>query len=139
MQRIVIDTNVIVSALIGSGHPKKIIHDFVFGKKVIVCISAEIFAEYIEVLNRERFSKYPEFLTKAEIVLNKIEELSQKYFPEKAVTVIKDDKDNRFLELAEAADAEFLITGNINDFTMKQFGKTKIVSPEEYVNHFYTD
>jgi putative PIN family toxin of toxin-antitoxin system len=82
MQRVVIDTNVIVSALIGSGYPRQIIYDFVFGKKVIVCYSSDAYAEYVEVLNRDRFSKYPEFVTKAEIILNKIEELSLKYFPE---------------------------------------------------------
>lgn len=137
MQRIVIDTNVIVSALIGSGHPKKIIYDYVFGKKIIVCSSAEVFSEYVEVLSRERFTMYPEFVSKVEIVLNKIEELAIKFLPERTIAVIKDEKDNRFLELAEAADAGFLITGNTNDFTMLQYGKVKIVTPDEYVNHFF--
>ena len=81
MQKIVIDTNVIVSALIGSGYPTQIIFDLVFEKKVIVCSSSEIFAEYIEVLHRERFMKYTGFITNAEIVLSKIDELSIKYTP----------------------------------------------------------
>ena len=112
---------------------------FVFGKKIMVCLSAIVFAEYVEVCNRERFSKYPEFLVKAEIVLNKIEELSEKFFPESVIAIIKDEKDNRFLELAVSAGAEFLITGNTNDFTMKQYGKTKIVTPAEYVNQFFSE
>ncbi len=112
MLRVVIDTNVIVSALIGSGYPRQVIYDFIFGKKVIVCYSADVYAEYVEVLNRDRFSKYPAFVTKAEIILNKIEELSLKYFPESRLNIIKDEKDNRFLELAVASEADFLITGN---------------------------
>jgi predicted nucleic acid-binding protein len=35
MQKTVIDTNVIVSALIGSGYPAQIIFDLVFGKKLL--------------------------------------------------------------------------------------------------------
>jgi putative PIN family toxin of toxin-antitoxin system len=81
MQKVVIDTNVIVSALIGSSYPTQIIFNLVLGKKVIVCSSFEVFAEYVEVLHRERFSKYPQFLTKAEIVLNQIDELSLKFIP----------------------------------------------------------
>ncbi|MEP7129234.1 MAG: putative toxin-antitoxin system toxin component, PIN family [Chitinophagales bacterium] len=139
MQRIVIDTNVIVSALIGSANSQKIIYDFVFGKKVIVCSSPQEFSEYVEVLNRDRFAKYPEFVTKAEIVLNKIQELSLKFFPDIGIHIINDEKDNRFLELAAAAGAGFVITGNSKDFTMAMYDKTKIVSPAEYVNQHFSE
>ncbi len=67
MQKIVVDTNVIVSALIGSGYPTQIIFDIVLGKTVIVCSSFEVFEEYIEVLHRERFAKYPRFLQKPKL------------------------------------------------------------------------
>ncbi len=93
MQKIIIDTNVIVSALIGSGYPAQIIFDIVLGKKVIVCSSLEVFAEYIEVLHRERFARYPQFLTKAEIVLNKIDELALKFIPLIKLHVIDDKSD----------------------------------------------
>jgi predicted nucleic acid-binding protein len=53
------------------------------------------------------------------------------------LNIIKDEKDNRFLELAVASDADFLITGNTNDFTMNQYGKTKIATPEEFINTYF--
>ena len=62
MQKIAFDTNIIVSALIGSDYPTQIVFDLVLGKKVIVCSSAEIIKEYIEVLHREKFMKYSGFL-----------------------------------------------------------------------------
>ncbi len=96
MQKTVIDTNVIVSALIGSGYPAQIIFDLVFGKRIIVCSSFEVYKEYIEVLHRERFAKYPQFLTKAEIVLNKIDELSLKFIPSVKLQIINDKPDNKF-------------------------------------------
>lgn len=107
MQRIVIDTNVIVSALIGSSYPTQIIFDLVFGKKVSVCLSSEIFAEYIEVLHRQKFIKYTGFVANAEIVLTKIDELSVKYTPTTKLAIIKDKSDNRFLELGITANADF--------------------------------
>ncbi len=47
MQKIVIDTNVIVSALIGSGYPTQIIFDLALGKKVIVCSSFLFFTTIV--------------------------------------------------------------------------------------------
>jgi predicted nucleic acid-binding protein len=40
------------------------------------------------------------------------------------------------LELAEESNANFIITGNTNDFTMPEYKKTKIVTPKEYWENF---
>jgi len=42
MQKVILDTNVIVSALISKGIPSLIIYDLVFGKMVSVCLSEAI-------------------------------------------------------------------------------------------------
>lgn len=55
MQKLILDTNVIVSALISNSIPTKILYELVLTKRVEVCLSEEIFAEYIEVLNRDKF------------------------------------------------------------------------------------
>jgi predicted nucleic acid-binding protein len=41
----------------------------------------------------------------------------------------KDEPDNRLLELADISKADFIITGNTNDFTMEIYNKTRIVTP----------
>ena len=56
MQKIVIDTNVIVSVLISKGIPANIINELVFEKKVILCISDAVLDEYSEVLSREKLT-----------------------------------------------------------------------------------
>ena len=137
MQKVVIDTNVIVSALIGSSFPRQIVYNLVFEKKIIVCTSTELFKEYIEVLNRDKFRKYPEFVTKAEIVLNKLFELSLKYIPSVKLSVIKDEPDNRVLELAVSAQADFIITGNTRDFSFTQYEGIRIVTPEQFIQLIY--
>lgn len=101
-----------------------------------------LFEEYLEVLNRSKFRKYPDFTSKAELVLTQIEAKSLKFKPTQRVNIIQDDADNRLLELelelelALASKADFIITGNTNDFTMSHFQGTKIVSPKEYWDFF---
>ena len=132
MQRIVIDTNVIVSALIQKGYPYLIVDKLVLSKKVKLCLSKAVWEEYVEVLNREKFSKILSFKSKAEIVLSKIEELASFFEPNLKIRAIKDVSDNKFLELAISGKVEFVITGNKNDFTMSEYKEIKIVSPKEY-------
>lgn len=63
MQKLILDTNIIVSALISNSIPTKILYELVLTQKVKTCLSDEKFAEYIEVMNREKFTKYPTFQT----------------------------------------------------------------------------
>ena len=54
--------------------------------------------------------------------------------PKETINAIPDDPpDNRFLECAVEAEAEFLITGNSNDFSFESFREIRIVSPREFV------
>jgi putative PIN family toxin of toxin-antitoxin system len=57
MQKLILETNVIVSALISSSIPSKILYELVLTEKVEICLSEAILSEYVEVLNREKFSK----------------------------------------------------------------------------------
>jgi uncharacterized protein len=52
--------------------------------------------------------------------------------PTTSLSVIADEADNRLLELAEVSGADYLVTGNTNDFTMKEFKGTKIISPKDF-------
>ena len=47
-----------------------------------------------------------------------------------------DDKDgNKFIELVVEAQAEYIITGNSNDFTIKEYQGTYICSPKEFYDN----
>ena len=52
MQKIIIDTNVFVSALIQRSYPFYIVDSVFINNKIKLCISNELFEEYFEVLNR---------------------------------------------------------------------------------------
>lgn len=132
MQKIVLDTNVLVSALISKGIPSQIITELVLPKRVLVCLSESVLSEYIEVLNRDKFSRFGTFKVQAEIVIARIQEIAVMYSPQVTVNILSDSSDNKFLELAIAANADYVITGNTRDFTLAEIGTTKIVTPTEY-------
>ena len=60
--RLILDTNVLVSALIQRNYPYFIIDLVLADNTLQLCISDQLFAEYIEVLNREKFSKFSDYL-----------------------------------------------------------------------------
>lgn len=100
MQKIILDTNVIVSALIASSIPTRIIYDLVLTESVEICLSEDIFNKYVEVLSRDKFSKIINFKSKADIVLAKIREISTIFTATRKIEILTDTSDNKFLELA---------------------------------------
>ena len=132
MQRIVIDTNVVVSALIQHGYSNRIINDLFIEQKFQLCVSEQLLAEYYEVLARPKFSKFQDFFIRAEALLVEIEAKAKKYVPTITLNLISDQDDNMILELADECMADFVITGNTTDFTFPSYKKTKIVTPKEY-------
>jgi predicted nucleic acid-binding protein len=56
--------------------------------------------------------------------------------PSVKIDLISDKDDNMLLELSVECEANFLITGNTNDFTFSQYNTTRIVSPREYWDHY---
>jgi uncharacterized protein len=139
MQKIVIDTNVIVSSLIQRGYPNLIIKDLFIEQKFQLCISDELLAEYYEVLARPKFSKFQNFFVRAEALLVEIEAKATKYNPTITLDLISDDDDNMILELADKCLADFIITGNTTDFTFPTYKQTKIVTPKEYWDNYQAD
>lgn len=132
MQKIIIDTNVIISALISNGPPSKTIREILFEEKAHLIVSQDIMEEYFEVLNRPKFSEFPDFKANAAIVINLISELGIVFSPNQKLDILKDATDNKFLELALISDADFIITGNTKDFTIEKIGNTFIVTPNEF-------
>ena len=136
MQKIILDTNILVSALISHAIPSKVLYDLVLDEKISLCLSEEVYSEYIEVLNRNKFTKYPDFKLSADVVLTRIREIAVFYSIDRKVDVLSDISDNKFLELALSCSADYLITGNIQDFQIKEYYNTLIMTPREFWTHF---
>ena len=132
MRLIVLDTNVIVSAAIGSvGPPAKIFANLVLGGTVHAVTSPSIAAEYREVSRRAKFHRYGfpplwlEYLIEESMRLPDIG-----LWP----YVCPDPKDTPFIALAHAAGA-WLVTGNLEHFPEAMRNGARVVSPADYLAH----
>src|SRR5690606_4650648 len=133
MQRIILDTNIVVSALISKdGISAKIIKDLILEEKVTLCTSGNIMDEYFNVLRRDKFARYKDFRIHSNILMGIIETISLHIDPIENIKILKDLDDNKFLELAAELDVDYIITGNTKDYTTRHFRNTKIVTPAEY-------
>lgn len=132
MQRIILDTNVLVSALIQRSYPFYIVDSLFAQREIQLCLSEALFEEYFQVLSRPKFARFPDFIAQAQRLLADIKDRAIIYLPTEKINLIRDEADNKLLELAQACEANFLITGNSNDFTMPSFQDTRIVSPRQY-------
>jgi len=133
MQRVVADTNVIVSSLIQRSYPYKIMYELFINDKMRLCVSEALMKEYRDVLQRPKFAAYPDFAARAEALLADIEAKATMYAPLISLNMMPSDPDdNKVLELADACAADYIITGNTNDFTFPSYKNTQIVTPKEY-------
>lgn len=136
MHSVIIDTNILVSAIIQRNYPYYIMYDMVGKDKINLCISDDLIKEYEDVLFRPKFRRYLDFYSDAKIMLTLINAKAKKYNPRTNISLIKDEPDNRLLELADESNADFIITGNTNDFTFPFYKNTQIVSPKDFWENF---
>ena len=131
--KIVIDTNVFVSSFFNpEGIPRKIIDLWKSGK-VILCFTEKILEEYVEVLMRLGLASEPELKELLQLFARKTNIMFVGSTPE--LTPIKDDPDdNKFVECAVGAGAEFIIFGDKHLLNLKTFREVQILTPTEFLN-----
>ena len=132
MQKIILDTNVIVSALIQQGYPHQVLGKVLTSANITLCVSDPLLQEYHEVLFRPKFTRFADFFVNAHVLLLRIETISRKFTPQVALQILPDKDDNMLLELALESQADFLVTGNTKDFVIPCYGQTRILTPKEY-------
>ncbi|MEO8416790.1 MAG: putative toxin-antitoxin system toxin component, PIN family [Ginsengibacter sp.] len=132
MIKLIIDINVLVSALIQRNYFFLVVDFVLMKRQVELCLSKDLLKEYIEVLNRIKFFKYPGYEIRSNILISDIEKVGAIYFPSAVINILNDSPDNRLLELAETCKANYLITGNTRHFSMSEYKQTRIVSPREF-------
>lgn len=130
MQKVVIDTNVVVSSLIQRNYPYLIINKLFIEDKFQLCVSDDLITEYYVVLTRPKFAKFQDFIYRAKMLLADIEAKATKYYPTITLDLISDIDDNMILELADECRADVIITGNTRDFTFPSYKQAKILTPK---------
>jgi putative PIN family toxin of toxin-antitoxin system len=132
---VVIDTNVLVSAVL----IKESISDRVVRKAFsndVVIRSAATTVELSNTLKKQKFDKYFRNEYERNLFIHLFTTRSQIIEVSHAVTVCRDPKDNKYLELALSGSAECIITGDQDLLVLSPFENIPIITPREFLIRF---
>ena len=130
MQKVVIDTNVLVSAMWSkSGNSEKII-SMIFDGELIPCYDYRMIDEYKTVLSRQKF-KFS--ANDVETLIDYIKNVGLSVVPLRSDIHMPDESDRKFYDMAVACGA-ILITGNLKHFPLN---KSFIVTPAEFLKRTF--
>lgn len=133
--RTVLDTNVLVSGLLKPyGAPGEIVRMVASGV-LRVCHDARILAEYQEVLRRPKFGFRP---SDVEALLDGIRSNGLAVSATPLPRRLSDPDDEMFLEVAVAAGARHLITGNLSDYAGHTHRPVQVISPSRFIAWYRT-
>lgn len=133
MHKVVLDTNVLISAIAFKGKPREVFNKVLKGQMQLA-ISEDILNEMEGVLSGKKF-RYPKGIIRS--ILNALEDLAEFVIPQKEVKRIKKDpNDNRILECAVEAEADFIISGDNHLLELKQYKNIRIITPSDYLKEY---
>jgi uncharacterized protein len=129
--RFVLDTNVIVSALLLSGSVPRQAFDKVLteGKPLV---SPPVILELIEVLSRKQFNKYLLEEERMRFLVGLLKE-AELLDNTETISECRDPKDNKFLELAFSGKADCIISGDHDLLVLNPFREIPIVTPKGFL------
>jgi uncharacterized protein len=134
LTKVVLDTNILVSALLFHGELSGIIELWKKGA-IIPIFSRETFAEFKAVL------EYPKFALKRQEINMIIEEEVMPYFEivevrDKTETICRDTADDKFIACALSASAEFIVTGDNDLLDVKKYKTVRIINAATLLKMF---
>jgi putative PIN family toxin of toxin-antitoxin system len=122
--RVVLDINVLVSALVGHGKSRRLLTKLFEGHEIVS--SKQMLAELVDVLSREKFGlnrrQIEEFLS---IMVRKSLVVTVTECPE---IITEDPDDNTILATASEGEAEYIVSGDRHLLELREFGEIKIVT-----------
>lgn len=128
-KRVVIDTNVLISAIGWNAKPEECLK-MVFEDEVEAFATQPMIDELSEVLEYDKFDfsekEKQKFL---EIIVSEFQFTD----PETSVNEAEDSDDNKFLECAISANADYIISGDTDLLELKEYQDITITTPEKFL------
>ncbi len=130
MNRVVIDTNILVSSALG-GALETILDKWADGAFTLI-VTSDILAEYLMVLQRPKFKLKQETLDR---ITRYLYQFAEFVVPQESFQVIEaDPTDNKFLEAAVAAQAEAVVSGDRHLLDLQEFRAIRIITAREFID-----
>jgi len=128
--RVVLDTNVIISAVLFGGMPHKVLELAIRGEMELF-LSIPILDEVRDVLMRPKFGLSAEQATR---IIDELYAISEVINPAVSIKVVNDDPDdNMVLECALEAHAEYIVTGDLHLLELGNYEGININTPSAFI------
>ena len=127
--RAVLDTNIIVSAVIYKGKPREVL-ELAFVESIKAFISPTLLAELTETLTK-KFSLSSEEIDLTE---QEIKDVFEIVYPTITLHIQKDEDDNRVLEAAVESKCQYIITGDKELLGLGSYQKIKILTASQFLD-----
>ena len=128
--RIVIDTNVMASAVFFGGQPYRLLH-YIMEGQVDVVASEEIVDEYEEIFLRLKH-KYPSIRTR--IPLNDILARFEIIRVTSDIHVSRDPDDDKFISCAVDGKCLYIVSGDSDLLSIGNYGNVEILTVVDFLN-----
>jgi putative PIN family toxin of toxin-antitoxin system len=132
--RLILDTNILVSAFVFKSETANIVVRHA-AKKHTLLFSESTFKELKSTLLKPKFAEIVELPTIRKFIIN-LFRIGEFIDPKIRITECRDPKDNKFLELAVAGNADCVITGDKDLLILNPFRGIKIISPSDFLIQF---
>jgi len=131
--KVVLDTNVYVSAAISSGAPRELFQHWINGSDFEVLICPRLMGEITEVLLERPALRRWISLADAHLFIHQVQELATTLpDPSEVAQLLRDLNDDFIIHFAQEQDANFVITGD-KDFEGWDGASPRVVGPRTFV------
>jgi putative PIN family toxin of toxin-antitoxin system len=128
--RLVVDTNIVISAALKPDGLQRTVLLLAITKPARLYASPAILTEYRDVLSRQELQIRKGLRHQ---LMQIIKRRAHVVTPVRCLQVTSDPSDNIFLECADAARADYLVTGNVRHFP-RFWKKTKVITSREFLS-----
>ena len=134
MRKVVLDTNVLISGIIASGHSANIL-DAIRKEKFKMVTSAHLLEEFSDVISRRHIArKYPKAAEKAEDLLDFLRAFAIIVPGNPDETQISADRDDDYvLACAREGNAMYIVSGDPHLLDLKSYKDIPVMTPHEFV------
>lgn len=130
----VIDTNVLISAFLNP-NSKPFLAFRLAREKGEIVFSPATFSEFKKLLFHSKFDKYlSKYIRYTN--LNIVEKVMKLVTPTEIITICRDPRDNKFLELAVSCQATCIVSGDSDLLVLHPFRNIPIMTPSDFLDNY---
>lgn len=129
MFKVVVDTNIFISALVFGGTTKDLL-EFINSNHILI-FSPDLILE-IETKLQQKFKVSDEIIE----IFREFVELSNIQVPTSKLNIVRDPQDNFLFELAQISNADIILSGDKDVLAIEKFQNTFVLSPKQFRDKF---